>query len=158
MKQRRRVLGPVLVTLAAIVALSGCGQGRWAAVNITDDEATLMRTDGLQRQGGRVSFTTAALERTPRLLNGQLADYWTARTTVNCKARTYQLGETEAFSAGRQVASDPGDDTSAPLKPGSNEAAEAAYACGSGQPGLTRTKPGGPARLVQLFRKGSIIA
>ncbi len=145
-------------SLLMTLGLCGCGPGRWAVVNITDDEATLLRIDDVRRTGPRASFTAAVLEHTPRLLDGQLTDYWTQKASVDCAARTYRLGETAGFRAdGRQLAIDSQTDADAPLRPASIEAAEAAAVCGDHRNALPAASPGGLQTLLHQFRTGTIL-
>ena len=142
-----------VVGLAA--ALSGCSPRPWVAVNITRDEATVMRVDAA---GASHSFTAAILEHTPRLLQNRLADYWTVRTTVDCRDGTYRLGETTAFRAdGRRLAVDAGLDPPARPAPGSIEASEVAFACNPGGGSLPPVVAGDLPTMLQRFRTGVIV-
>ena len=153
-------LGRASLQAALALALtlpSGCGAHRWALVNVTDSEATVIQDRDVHREGARVDFISAVLEHEPRVMAGRSVDYWTQKTTVDCSARTYQLGDIVAFNAsGDRLATDAGLDPAKPLRPGSIEATEADDVCRRSA-GLPEANAGGLTALLHDFRTGSVL-
>ena len=122
-------------------------------VGVAGGQATLLQDGAAHRDGSKVSFTSAVLEQVPRVLDGRPVDYWTQQTVVDCRERTYQLGEVDGFNAnGRRIAADSTADPFKPLRKGSNEAAEADDLCGVGPASLPRAAEGGLPSLLHTFR------
>ena len=145
------------VAAMLVTTPAACGPRRWAVVNVTDQEATVVQDRGLRRDGGVVHFTSAVLEHQPHPMAGQLVDYWTQQTTVDCRARTYQLGDVAAFRAdGGQLATDAGTDPAKALRPGSIEATEADDVCARSTT-LPRAADDNLAGLLHDFRTGSVL-
>lgn len=153
-------LGRTSLRAASALALlvpAACGAHKWAVVNVTDSETTVIQDRDVRREGAQVEFVSAVLEHEPRVMAGRPVDYWTQKTTVDCRARTYQLGGVTAFDAnGDRLATDAGTDPAKPLRPGSIEATEADDVC-SRSAALPAARAGDLTALLHDFRTGSVL-